>query len=67
VDHAAQLMKDEDVGPIPVVADQETKRLPGIGSDRDLAVKVVAEARSYSVSQGRRSDVPRSGELPWRG
>jgi CBS domain-containing protein len=45
VDQAAQLMKDEDVGPIPVVADQQTKRLLGIVTDRDLAVKVVAEAR----------------------
>jgi CBS domain-containing protein len=46
VDQAAQLMKDEDVGSIPVVADQKTKRLLGIVTDRDLAVKVVAEART---------------------
>lgn len=45
VDQAAQLMIDEDVGPIPVVADQKTKRLLGIVTDRDLAVKVVAPAR----------------------
>ncbi len=45
VDQAAQLMSDEDVGPIPVVADQKTKRLLGIVTDRDLAVKVVAPAR----------------------
>jgi CBS domain-containing protein len=45
VDQSAQLMKDEDVGSIPVVADQQTKRLLGIVTDRDLAVKVVAEAR----------------------
>src|SRR6266498_986609 len=42
VDQAAQLMKDEDIGSIPVVADQKTKRLLGIVTDRDLAVKVVA-------------------------
>jgi CBS domain-containing protein len=45
VDQAAQLMQDEDVGSIPVVADQKTKRLIGIITDRDLAVKVVAPAR----------------------
>jgi len=45
VDQAAQLMKDEDVGPVPVVADQQTKRLLGILTDRDLAIKVVAQAR----------------------
>ena len=46
VDHAAQLMEDEDVGSIPVVADQKTKRLMGIVTDRDLALKVVAQRRS---------------------
>ena len=44
VDKAAQLMKTEDVGPIPVVTDRQTKRLVGIVTDRDLALKVVAEA-----------------------
>ncbi|HEU5236732.1 MAG TPA: CBS domain-containing protein [Pyrinomonadaceae bacterium] len=49
VDQAAQLMKDEDVGPVPVVADQQTKRLLGIVTDRDLAIKVVAEARQIAA------------------
>src|SRR6266480_3600304 len=49
VDQAAQLMKDDDVGSIPVVADQKTKRLLGIITDRDLAVKVVAPARQISA------------------
>ena len=40
---AAQLMKSEDVGPIPVVSDKQTKNLVGIVTDRDLALKVVAE------------------------
>ena len=40
---AAQLMKSEDVGPIPIVTDKQTKKLAGIVSDRDLALKVVAE------------------------
>ena len=40
--------KDEDVGPVPVVADQQTKRLLGIVTDRDLAVKVVADARQIA-------------------
>jgi CBS domain-containing protein len=46
VDQAARLMEDEDVGSIPVVADQKTKRLMGIVTDRDLALKVVAQRRS---------------------
>lgn len=40
---AAQLMKTEDVGPIPIVSDKQTKKLDGIVTDRDLALKVVAE------------------------
>lgn len=42
---AAQLMKSEDVGPIPIVEDKDGKKLAGIVTDRDLAIKVVAEAR----------------------
>ena len=38
-------MKSEDVGPIPIVANKEEKKLTGIVTDRDLAIKVVAEAR----------------------
>jgi CBS domain-containing protein/osmotically-inducible protein OsmY len=42
---AAQLMKSEDVGPIPVVEDYASKRLVGIVTDRDLALNVVAVGR----------------------
>src|ERR1700745_3256704 len=42
---AAQIMKSEDVGPVPVVEDKEEMKLTGIVTDRDLAIKVVAEAR----------------------
>ncbi len=41
---AAGLMKDNHIGPIPVL-DQERK-LIGMVTDRDLAIKVVAEGRS---------------------
>jgi CBS domain-containing protein len=40
---AAGLMKDNHIGPIPVL-DQERK-LIGMVTDRDLAIKVVAEGR----------------------
>lgn len=40
---AAQLMKSENVGSIPIVKDKETNRLEAIVTDRDLAIKVVAE------------------------
>jgi len=42
---AAQIMKNEDVGPVPIVAGKGDKQLIGIITDRDLALKVVAEGR----------------------
>ncbi len=46
VEHAATLMKAEDVGPVPVVESHESKRLLGIVTDRDLVLKVIAEGRN---------------------
>lgn len=42
---AAQIMKSEDVGPVLVVDDHSSRHLRGIVTDRDLALKVVAEGR----------------------
>jgi CBS domain-containing protein len=39
---AAQSMKAQDVGSIPVLDSQDKRRLIGIVTDRDLALKVVA-------------------------
>ena len=39
----AQLMKRENVGSIPVIENAQTKKLVGIVTDRDLALKIVAE------------------------
>ena len=39
----AQSMKAQDVGAMPVVDSHEKKKLIGIVTDRDLALKVVAE------------------------
>ena len=41
----ARLMKENDIGPVPIVESQKSKRLVGIVTDRDLALKVVAEGR----------------------
>ncbi len=45
IEHAATLMKTEDVGPIPVIESHASKRLIGIVTDRDLVVKGIAEGR----------------------
>jgi CBS domain-containing protein len=42
---AAQVMKERQVGPVPVVENTKTKKVAGILTDRDIAVKVVAEGR----------------------
>jgi len=42
---AARIMKDEDVGVVPVVAGDRSSRLVGVVTDRDIAVRLVAEGR----------------------
>ena len=41
----AKLMKTENIGAIPICEDRGTKRLVGIVTDRDLAIRVVAAAK----------------------
>jgi CBS domain-containing protein len=40
---AARLMRDEDTGIVPIVEDDD--RLVGVVTDRDLAIRVIAEER----------------------
>lgn len=42
---AARVMRREGVGAVPVINDEQQKQLIGIVTDRDLAIKVVAESR----------------------
>jgi CBS domain-containing protein len=41
--NVAQLMKRDNIGSIPVVDDEKTQKIIGIVTDRDLALKIVAE------------------------
>jgi len=43
VTKAAKLMKSEHVGSIPVIENEQTKKLVGIVTDRDLTLKIVAD------------------------
>jgi|SRR5882724_6492326 len=57
---AAQLMKSEDVGPIPILNDPEIRRLEGIITDRDIVLKVVAgdrDPKNTRVSEIMTTDV----------
>jgi CBS domain-containing protein len=46
VTKAAQVMKNEDVGAVPVVDDHTSKKLMGIITDRDIVMNVVAAGKS---------------------
>jgi CBS domain-containing protein len=41
----AQLMKEEDIGPVLVVDNEQSRTLVGIVTDRDIVLKVIAEGR----------------------
>jgi CBS domain-containing protein len=45
VSKVAELMKSEDIGGVPIIENAQTKKLIGIVTDRDLALKIVAEGR----------------------
>ena len=47
---AARLMKVNDVGSVPVVDNNQDRHLAGILTDRDIAVRVVADARDANTT-----------------
>ena len=49
VREAARIMRDEDVGVVPVVEGNGSKTLLGVVTDRDLAVRIVAEGQSVDI------------------
>ena len=58
VQQAAQLMKSGDTGVLPVVESQGSKRPVGVITDRDIALRVVAEGRtSATVREAMTSSV----------
>ncbi len=48
---AAQKMKKEDVGSLPVVDNDKTKKLIGMVTDRDLAMQIVADERDPKATK----------------
>jgi CBS domain-containing protein len=49
---AAQLMKQEEIGLLPVVDDQHQNKVVGVVTDRDLVLNVVAEGRPDTTPIG---------------
>lgn len=60
VQEAARLMKSEDTGVLPVVEGPSSRRPVGIITDRDIALRVVAEGRSQAAVRDAMSPAPRT-------
>jgi CBS domain-containing protein len=58
ISSAAEVMKREDVGSVPVVESRGDGRLIGIVTDRDIVVKVVADGRRVESAQVRDAMTP---------
>ena len=48
---AADLMKNGNFGSIPIIENEQTQGLVGIVTDRDLAMRIVAEGRDANASK----------------
>lgn len=57
---AAQLMEREDIGIVPVVNDKGSNRLVGLITDRDIAIRVVAQGHDGDL---RVSDIMSTSDL----
>ncbi|HEY2980702.1 MAG TPA: CBS domain-containing protein [Anaerolineales bacterium] len=48
---AARLMMSEDIGSIPVIENEKSRSLVGIVTDRDLALKILAQGRDPKTTK----------------
>src|ERR1700692_2255624 len=48
--HVARMMRDEDIGAVPVVQDQHSRKLIGMITDRDLCCSVIADGRDPKIT-----------------
>jgi CBS domain-containing protein len=53
IERAARLMRDNDVGSVPVVDDTSSKHLVGIVTDRDIVIKVLADGMANGMTIDR--------------
>jgi len=54
LEEVASVMQSEDIGPVPIVDDLESRNLIGIVTDRDIALRAVArglDARTTSAEE----------------
>jgi CBS domain-containing protein len=62
VQEAARMMQTEDVGVLPVVDAAGSRRLVGLITDRDIAVRVVAEGRTSATVRDAMTSNPKSAK-----
>ena len=48
IQEAAQMMRDQDIGMLPVIENDGSKHLVGVVTDRDIAIRHVAEGHGSS-------------------
>jgi CBS domain-containing protein len=48
---AASLMRDQDAGVVPVIENEQSRKVVGVVTDRDLCMNVVAEGRDPRTTQ----------------
>ena len=60
VQEAARLMKSEDTGVLPVVESEGTRRLVGVITDRDIALRVVGDGMTSAQVRDAMSANPKS-------
>ena len=51
IEEVARLMKKEDIGPVLVVDNDQSKTLVGIVTDRDIVLKVIAEGQDPNTTK----------------
>jgi len=51
VQHAASIMRDEHIGSVPVLDNEQHGKIVGVVTDRDLCMNVVAEGRDPQAVQ----------------
>ena len=50
-ERAAKIMRDEDTGVVPIIENEQSRKVIGIVTDRDLCMNVVAEGRDPRATQ----------------
>src|SRR5262249_24851603 len=48
---AAKIMRDEDTGVIPIIENEQSRKVIGIVTDRDLCMNIVAEGRDLRTTR----------------